>query len=82
MKHEHPSSKRTRWMKILASYHFEIQHRPGKKMAYADYLSRLHQGQTEYPWDRKNAKFILNILYMKEGVYESERYKDPIKGLI
>ncbi len=69
-------------MKVLASYHFEIQYRLGKKMTYADYLSRLHQGQMEYPWDRKDAKFVLNILYIKEGVYRSERYKDPMEGLI
>src|SRR6266498_1795560 len=37
---------------------------------------------TEYPWNRKNAKYILNILYNNKGVYRSERYKDPIKGLI
>jgi len=24
MKHEHPSPRRARWMKILASYHFKI----------------------------------------------------------
>ena len=51
-------------------------------MVHADYFSKLHQGQTEYLWDKKDVKFVLNILYMKEGVYESERYKDLIKGLI
>src|SRR6266542_3440659 len=69
-------------MKILVSYHFEIQHRPGKKMAYVDYLSRLHQGQTEYLWGRKDIKFVLNVLYTKEGIYGSKRYKNPMKGLI
>ncbi len=37
---------------------------------------------TEYPWNRKNAKYILNVLYNNKGVYRSERYKDPIEGLI
>jgi len=36
----------------------------------------------EYSWDRKDAKYILNILYNDKGVYGSERYKDPIEGLI
>src|SRR6266498_2897508 len=69
-------------MKILISYHFEIQYRSEKKMAYADYLSRLYQRQTEYTWDKKNIKFILNILYNKEEIYGSERYKNLIEGLI
>ncbi len=51
-------------------------------MAHADYLSNLYQGQTEYPWDRKDVKFVLNVLYTKEGVYGSERYKDPMERLI
>src|SRR6266542_4708928 len=37
---------------------------------------------TEYPWNRKNAKYILNVLYNNKGVYRSERYKNPIEGLI
>ncbi len=82
MKHEHPLPRRVRWMEILVSYYFEIQHRLGKKMVHADYLSRLHQGQTEYPWNRKDAKFVLNVVYIKEGVYGLERYKDLIEGLI
>ncbi len=69
-------------MEILASYHFEIQHRPGRKMVYADYLSRLHQRKTEYSWNRKDTKFVLNVLYTKKGVYRSERYKDLMEGLI
>ncbi len=36
----------------------------------------------EYPWDRKDAKYILNVLYNDKGVYESERYKNPMEGLI
>ena len=82
MKYEHSSPRRARQMKILALYHFEIQYRSEKKMAHADYLSRLHQGKTKYPWDRKDAKFVLNVLYIKEGVYDSERYKDSMEGLI
>ncbi len=51
-------------------------------MGYADYLSRINQMNTEYPQDRKNAKYILNVLYNNKGVYKSKRYKDPIEGLI
>ncbi len=51
-------------------------------MGYADYLSRINQTNTEYPWDRKDTKYILNILYNDKEVYESERYKNPIKELI
>src|SRR6266542_7129312 len=36
----------------------------------------------EYSWDRKDAKYILNILYNDKGVYGSKKYKDPIEGLI
>ena|SRR6266540_6722775 len=51
-------------------------------MAHADFLSKLHQEQVEYPWDRKDAKFVLNVFYTKEGVYGSGKYKDSIEGLI
>ncbi len=37
---------------------------------------------TKYPWDRKDVKYILNILYNNKGVYGSERYKDLMKRLI
>ena len=69
-------------MKVLATYFFEIEYRPGKKMGHADYLSRINQTNTEYSWDRKDAKYVLNILYNDKKVYGLERYKDPIKGLI
>src|SRR6266540_131880 len=69
-------------MEVLATYFFEIEHKPKKKMGYADYLSRINQTNPEYPWDRKDVKYILNVLYNNKGVYESERYKDPIEGLI
>ena len=82
MKHDNPTSRRARWMKVLATYFFEIEHRPGKKMGHANYLSRINQMNSEYPWDRKDAKYILNILYNDKEVYGSERYKDPIEGLI
>ena len=36
----------------------------------------------EYFWNRKDAKFILNVLYNDKGVYKSEIYKDPMEGLI
>src|SRR6266540_5213191 len=82
IKHDHPSQRRARWMEVLFSYHFDIQHKSGKKMGHADYLSRMNNMQTEFPWDRKDAKYILNILYNEKGVYGLERYKDLIEGLI
>ncbi len=82
MKHDHPSQRRARWMEVLSSYHFDIQHKPGKKMGHADYLSRMNNTQTEFPQNQKDAKYVLNILYNEKGVYGSERYKDPIEGLI
>ena len=69
-------------MEILATYFFEIEHRPGKKMCHADYLSRINQTNTEYPWDRKDVKYVLNVLYNDKGVYGSEKYKDSMEGLI
>ena len=35
-----PSGKIARWLEILATYNFEIEYHPGKKMAHADALSR------------------------------------------
>ncbi len=49
MKHDNPTLRRTRWMEVLTTYFFEIEHRPGKKMGHADYLSRINQTNTEYP---------------------------------
>src|SRR6266496_6384550 len=69
-------------MEVLATYFFEVEYRSEKKMVYADYLFRINQTNTEYSWDKKDAKYILNILYNDKGVYGSERYKDPMKGLI
>ncbi len=51
-------------------------------MDHANYLFRINQTNTEYLWDKKNAKYILNVLYNKKGVYELKRYKDFMKGLI
>ncbi len=82
MKHDNPTPRRVRWMKVLAIYFFEIEHRPEKKMGHADYLSRINQTNLEYPWDRKDVKYILNVLYNDKGVYGLERYKDLIEGLI
>ncbi len=42
-------------------------------MGYADYLFRINQ---------TNMKYILNVLYNDKEVYRSEKYKDPMKGLI
>ncbi len=69
-------------MKVLVIYFFEIEYRSEKKMDYTDYLFRINQINTKYSQDRKNAKFILNIVYNNKRVYESERYKDLIKELI
>ncbi len=69
-------------MKVLTIYFFEIEHRPKKKMGYTDYLSRINQTNAEYLQDRKDTKFILNILYNNKGVYGSERYKNLIEELI
>ncbi len=82
MKHDNPTPRRARWMEVLATYFFEIEHRLGKKIGYADYLFRINQTNPEYPQDRKDAKYILNVLYNDKGVYGSERYKDPMEGLI
>ncbi len=49
MKHDNPTSRRARWMEVLVTYFFEIEHRPGKKIGHADYLSRIKQTNPEYP---------------------------------
>ncbi len=82
MKHNNPTPRRARQMEVLATYFFEIEHRSGKKMSHADYLFRINQTNSEYPWDRRDVKYILNVLYNDKGVYRSERYKDLMKGLI
>ncbi len=82
MKHDNPTLRRARWIEVLATYFFEIEHKPEKKMGYADYLSRINQTNPKYPQDRKDVKYILNILYNNKGVYRSERYKDLIEELI
>ena len=82
MKHDNPIPRRARWIEVLATYFFEIEHRPEKKMGYADYLFRINQTNPKYLWDRKDAKYILNVLYNDKEVYGSERYKNPMEGLI
>src|SRR6266542_805001 len=82
IKHDNPTPRRARWMEVLVTYFFEIEYRQEKKMGHADYLFRINQTNPKYPWDRKDAKYILNVLYNNKGVYGSERYKDPIEGLI
>ncbi len=82
MKHDNPTLRKARWMEVLATYFFEVEHRSGKKMGHADYLSRIIQTNPEYPWDKKDAKYILNVLYNNKGVYGSERYKNLMEGLI
>ena len=82
MKHDNPTSRRARWMEVLATYFFKIEHRSGKKMGHADYLSRINQTNPEYPWDKKNIKFVLNVLYNNKEIYKSEKYKDLMEGFI
>ncbi len=82
MKHDNPTLRRARWIEVLVTYFFEIEHRPEKKMSHADYLSRINQTNPEYPQDKKDAKYVLNVLYNDKEVYGSERYKDSMKGLI
>ncbi len=69
-------------MEVLTTYFFEIKHKLEKKMGHADYLSRINQTNPEYPWDRRDAKYVLNVLYNNKEVYRSERYKDLMEGLI
>ena len=69
-------------MEVLATYFFEIEYRLEKKIGHADYLSRINQTNPEYPWNRKDIKYILNILYNDKEVYRLERYKDSMEGLI
>ncbi len=51
-------------------------------MGHANYLSKINQMNIEYSWNKKNVKYILNVLYNNKRVYKSERYKDLIEGLI
>jgi 8-oxo-dGTP pyrophosphatase MutT (NUDIX family) len=61
-------------------YNFEIDHRPGRKMQHADYLSRLdnirRDEDEELPQNRTDADFVLTILYDLDGVYMSQRNMD------
>jgi len=82
MKHDNPILRRARWMKVLTTYFFKIEHKPEKKMSYANYLFRINQTNAKYSWDKKNMKYILNVLYNNKKVYELERYKNPIERLI
>jgi 8-oxo-dGTP pyrophosphatase MutT (NUDIX family) len=61
-------------MEELARYDFQIHHRPGTKMAHADYLSRINQ--VVQPEFRRDATFVMNILYNDKGIYLSQRSKD------
>ncbi len=42
MKHDNPTPRRARWMEVLATYFFKIEHRSEKKMGHADYLFRIN----------------------------------------
>ena len=41
MKTKDPEGQTARWLETLASFNFEIQHRPGKRHTNADALSRI-----------------------------------------
>ena len=49
IKYDNPISRKARWMEVLATYFFEIEYRPRKKMGHANYLSRINQINPEYP---------------------------------
>ena len=51
-------------------------------MGYTDYLSRINQTNLKYSWNKKNTKYILNVLYNDQRVYGSEKYKNLMEGLI
>ncbi len=82
IKYDNPILRRARQIEVLATYFFEIEYRLEKKIGHADYLFRINQTNPEYPWNRKDAKYILNVLYNNKGIYGSERYKDPMEGFI
>jgi len=42
IKHDNPILKRARWIEVLVTYFFEIKHRSGKKMGYANYLFKIN----------------------------------------
>ena len=42
IKHDNPTPRRARWIKVLATYFFEIEYRLEKKMGHADYLSKIN----------------------------------------
>ncbi len=69
-------------MEVLVTYFFEIKHKLEKKIGHANYLFRNNQINTEYLWNRKDMKYIINVLYNDKKVYRSERYKDLMEGLI
>jgi len=48
MKHDNSTLRRARWMEILTTYFFKIEHRLGKKMGHADYLFRINQINVKY----------------------------------
>jgi len=48
MKYDNPTSRRAKWIEVLATYFFEIKHRPRKKIGHADYLSKINQTNPEY----------------------------------
>ena len=82
MKYDNLTSRRARQMEVLVTYFFKIEYRLEKKMGYANYLFRINQTNIKYPQNKKDIKYILNVLYNDRRVYESERYKDSMEELI
>ena len=44
---KHSSGRLARWSLFLQAYSYEIEHRPGKKLANADALSRIHSQESQ-----------------------------------
>src|SRR6266540_4031892 len=42
MTHENPSPQRARWIEKMVPFNFTIHYRPGIKMGYIDFISRMN----------------------------------------
>ena len=60
----------------MANYQFDVEHKSGTKMQHADYFSRIEN--IEVPLtksqNRKNADYILVVLYNQDGLFMSQRH--------
>ncbi len=84
MKHDNPIPRRARWMKVLATYFFEIEHRSEKKMGHTDYLSRINQSNTKYPWkvdlEETSYQAVCRETREKTGLHTAQVYLITDKG--